>query len=136
MKKIYKSKISGLLLVLLILPISITSYQAIVDKNWWAFLFLLITSLFILHLFLTTDYTLDQNELYIRSGFIIHKRIAIKNISKIKKTNSWLSSPALSLDRIEVFYNQYDSTIISPKNKEDFALEIKKLNPEAEINLK
>jgi hypothetical protein len=43
-----------------------------------------------------------------------------------------MSSPALSLDRIEIFYNKFDSVIISPKNKADFVAELKSINPAIE----
>lgn len=43
-----------------------------------------------------------------------------------------LSSPALSLDRLEVFYNKFDSVIISPQNKEDFIVALQNINPAIE----
>lgn len=53
----------------------------------------------------------------IKSGVLISKTIKINDVYRIEKTNSILSSPALSLDRIEIFYGNQNSIIISPKEK-------------------
>jgi hypothetical protein len=47
-------------------------------------------------------------------------------------TAGLLCSPALSLDRIEIFYNKFDSVIASPENKADFVAELKSINPAIE----
>ena len=56
--------------------------------------------------------------------------IDIATITKIENTNSVLSAPALSMDRIEVFYNKYDSVVISPGDKAGFIARLKETNPE------
>ncbi|MEG0697900.1 MAG: PH domain-containing protein, partial [Algoriella sp.] len=63
-----------------------------------------------------------------KSGFLVNKKIDINSITKISKTNNPISSPALSLDRIEIFYNKYDSVIISPKNEQEFIQDLQKIN--------
>ena len=69
-------------------------------------------------LFFNIKYTLLNDELLIKSGFSTHS-IPLKDITHITPTNSTLSAPALSLDRIEITYNG-GSTVISPKDKQDF----------------
>jgi len=71
-------------------------------------------------MFMTTYYTIDGNKLYVKSGFIVNINIDISTITKIEPTNTVLSSPALSFDRLEVFYNKYDSVVISPGDNARF----------------
>ena len=54
---------------------------------------------------------------------------------KIEKTNSILSSPALSLDRIAIKFNKFDEVYISPKEKQAFVDDLIKINPAIEIKL-
>jgi hypothetical protein len=61
-------------------------------------------------------------------------KIDIKSIRKIYRTRNIISSPALSLDRIAIVYNQYDEVLISPINKEDFIEELMKINPNIIFN--
>jgi len=43
-------------------------------------------------------------------------------------TNSILSAPALSFDRIEIFYNRFDSIVISPGDNAAFIADLKEIN--------
>ncbi|QQL50678.1 PH domain-containing protein [Mucilaginibacter ginkgonis] len=76
-----------------------------------------------------TRYTIDGMNLNVRCGILINKNIDINTITRITENNGFLSAPALSSDRIEVFYNRYDSVVISPKNKKLFAEHLKQINP-------
>jgi len=53
-----------------------------------------------------------------------------KDIRKIEETNNPLSAPALSIDRLEIHFNKFDSLLISPKNKKDFIADLQQINPE------
>ncbi len=84
----------------------------------------------VMPLFLHTVYVIDGGLLKVHSGWIVKTDIEIAGIKEIKKTDSILSSPALSLsERIEIFYNKYDSIVISPENKADFIADLKAINP-------
>ena len=58
--------------------------------------------------------------------------VTINSIRKIKETNNPISSPAASLDRIEVFYGK-QSVIISPKQKTEFINHLLSINPRIEV---
>lgn len=49
------------------------------------------------------------------------------------ETKSPLSSPATSLDRLEIMYNKNESIIISPKDRTGFINELKTINPGIEV---
>ena len=72
----------------------------------------------------------------INSGFIYKQKINITSIKKISETNNLLASPAASLDRIAIYYNEKDLVIISPKDKIDFIDQLIKLNSKIKVVLK
>ena len=97
--------------------------------------FLLFVFAFILHLFLKTQYTIENNNLKIKCGLFSYKPIQIDDIKEISKTRNIISSPAPSFDRIEIKYGKFNEIIISPKNKFDFANELKNINPNIKNNI-
>ena len=103
---------------------------------WVGVLINLSVATFIFHMIISTDYTIKGSELIVRCGFFFNKAIKIESIRKIEQTRSIMSSPAISIDRIEVFFNRFDSIIISPKDKIRFVESLKALNADIEINLK
>ncbi len=76
-----------------------------------------------------TKYTITGTTLNVKSGLVINIDIDIEKIKKITPNNTVWSAPALSFDRIEIFYNTYDSVVISPQNKKDFIETLKQINP-------
>jgi hypothetical protein len=52
----------------------------------------------------------------------------------IAETHNPLSSPALSLDRIEIEFGAYDSVMISPKDKTGLITAITAINPNIVLN--
>lgn len=134
MKRFY-SKIGLEVVIPIGLIPGVTGTLMVIQKAWPAVAIILVTLLFIVHLLTTTFYQIEGSNLQIKSGFIVNKLIAIDSIRKIQKSNSLFSSPAASLDRLEVFYNKYDSVLISPKYKQEFLAELRKINPAIEINI-
>lgn len=94
----------------------------------------LLVALFVGWIWFGTGYTVTETELKIKSGPLRY-RIPIKSITKIRKTRNPLSSPALSLDRLEVKYGKYGRAIISPIDKKGFTNTIQEKNPEVEIDI-
>ena len=137
MKKVYQSKIGLELAIPLIVIFGTVLFLAINEKpSWLGVGFLLSIILFVVHTFMTTYYTIAGDHLIIRCGFLFNQTIDIKTIKKITETNNPMSSPAISLDRLEIKYAKFDSVLISPKLKREFIAEITSLNPDVEIQLK
>lgn len=133
---IYRSKI-GLGLVIPVIAIqAVVIVTAILHKDWWVLLGLTGIAAFVIHLFSTTYYQVDESVLKIRSGFLYNKSLPISSISKIEETFNPLSAPAISLDRLEVVYNGSDSVLISPKDKNGFITHLLKLNPSIALTLR
>jgi hypothetical protein len=137
MTKKYKSKI-GLELIIPFLAIWISILLlAKDDAAFWTMLIVLFPILlFTIHMFSTTNYIIEGNELIIKSGFLFNRSIDINAINKISKSYSIMSAPATSFDRLEIRFNTYDHVQISPKLRDDFIADIIATNPKVEIILK
>ncbi|EKU37969.1 MULTISPECIES: PH domain-containing protein [Acinetobacter] len=131
----FTSKIDWwLLLILIVVTVSIISkiYKAHhTDSLASNFSYLAIYSVIIFLIWLpvfNTYYVIDQNKLIIKS-IVFRWKINIDDITKIEETHNPLSSPALSLDRLKIYYfknGSMNSVMISPKDKEGFFQAINK----------
>lgn len=135
MKK-YKSKIGLELVIPIVVILGGTGASMTYNLIWQGLIVIVLVSVFIVHLFLTTEYTISERLVRIKSGFLYNKTVNIDSIRKITETYNPLSSPALSLDRLEIIYNKYDSILVSPKEKREFIQHITSINPNIVVNLK
>lgn len=131
--KTYKSEISWGMAIPLALVLLGPLILTIMGQNWPTILVMLLTCAFVFHIYSNTFYRITENELIVKSGFIVNINIPVDNIKSIKPSKSILSSPALSLDRLEVSYGKYDSVLISPKDRDSFLAELKEINPKIDI---
>lgn len=92
----------------------------------------LLLPLFVLWIWLTTYYVLEEKNLVIRFG-PFKKTIPVNSIKSVKKTMNPLSSPALSLKRLEIEYGQFDSVLISPEDRDEFIRILADRCPQAKI---
>jgi hypothetical protein len=67
----------------------------------------------------STMYVISGNELRISSG-PMKVLVPIDSISRIRRSNSPASSPALSLSRLEIHYGRFNEVLISPKDRRGF----------------
>ena len=76
-----------------------------------------------------TGYFVADQKIIVKIGPIIHCRIDIDKITDISKTNSWLSAPANSLNRLAI--KSYDKMLVmvSPKDQKLFIETLKSINP-------
>ncbi len=132
--KIYKSKVDWWLGLVLVYPI-FSSVASIIEGEWIGYIVIALCLLFIVFISKSTGYIISENHLIVKCMFIVNDKIEISKIRKIEKTNSILSSPALSLDRISIKFNKYDEVYISPKERQAFIDELLKINPEIESTI-
>jgi hypothetical protein len=132
--KIYKSKVDWWLGLVLVYPI-FRSVASIVEGEWIGYIGIVLCLLFIVFISKSTRYIISENHLIVKCMFIVNDKIEISKIRKIEKTNSILSSPALSLDRIAIKFNKYDEVYISPKERQNFLVDLLQINPNIEVNV-
>ncbi len=134
--KIYKSKIGLGIMGFIVIVIGGSSYFMIKDGIWLGLFINLLVLAFIVFIFNQTYYTIKGDILRVKCAFFINKSIEIKRITTITETNNPIGAPAASLDRLEISIDNYDSVVISPKQKYDFIDHLKKLNPKIIVTLK
>lgn len=131
MKK-YRTKI-GLELIGFIFIVFI--FMGFISADYWTAM--LITIIFVAIIFVFAlkgmAYKINDTVLTVQGSLMPDIKIEIDSIRKIVETNNPLSSPAGSLDRIEIFYNKFDSVIISPVETEEFLARLIKINPDIEV---
>lgn len=131
MTSIYTSKIDWWLLAILIgvAVASVFSTLSLIRTAGGlatAALTLLLGAALPVWLLLDTRYELSAETLRVRSG-PFRWTIAIADIRDVTPSNSPLSSPALSLDRLRISYGQGASLLISPADRQRFLEELAKL---------
>lgn len=136
MMKKYPSKISYGLVFFILTVLVGSTIPMILPPVWLGLIINLLVVAFVLHLFWSTYYTIDGTSLKIKSGFVVNKKIEIDTIKMISESNSIISAPAVSFDRLEIKYNKFDSIFISPRDKSEFISHITRLNPKIEVQYK
>jgi|SRR5699024_5672213 len=96
--------------------------------------FLIIISIYIFYGLNRVTYTIQKNELLISEQFFYYIKIPIQNIRKIEEIYSLLQLPTMTSNQgLEIYYNKFDSTMISPKLQEEFIKTLISINPKIEI---
>ncbi|MEO7444694.1 MAG: PH domain-containing protein [Ferruginibacter sp.] len=136
MYKKYPSRIGREIVYPLVIILGTLTAIMIFSKNSWPGLIMMaITTFFLVHTFRNTFYIIKDKTLIIHCGILYHSEIPIDSISKISETRNPLSSPAASLDRLDILYNKKTHVLISPLHKKEFIRDILGLNPAIEIIL-
>ena len=136
----FKSKISYSLAALFVaLFIAIIAIYVMMDVRWalkiMIFLPILPSIALVVDIYLHTYYTIEGATLYIKGGVLVNLKIPIRNITAISRSGSWLSSPALSTERIKIIYNKRSSVLISPESTEEFVNMLLTVNPAIAVNI-
>ncbi len=134
MNKKYRSRPDKMFLIVIGIPMLSMLTMMMFQKSLLGIIIATLTAAFVLYLIFNTWYTIEQDVLHVRCGFLYRKDIPIKAIKSIATSSSILSSPATSFDRLEIAFNQFDSVLISPENRQDFIESLKKINPTIIVN--
>jgi hypothetical protein len=117
------------------------------ESPWPTAIILIPLTIFIIWTAFATYYEINGGQLKIVAGPIRYT-INIHSIQSIKPTNNPLSSPALSMDRLEIQYSKTNKkgglqsnkslwssgmALISPKDKQKFIEELLKVNPNIDV---
>lgn len=124
MNRVYKSKVDIWLVVAVLL---LTLFPLLPMLRYDFSLSVFCANVFVLGLIMTLLYGIryiaDGKYLVVRYGFLFSRKFLIEDLVSIKSTNSIISAPAASLDRIELTFRA-NSIIISPKDKYAFIKDI------------
>ena len=132
----YPSKIGSGLVAFFVVTLGGIALLMAFQATWVGLDIIALVSAFIIHLFMTTYYQIEEKTLRVRCGILYDQRIDITQITSVSETNNPISSPATSLDRLEIRYEPHGSLIISPKDKKGFIQHLLTLQPNIEVRLK
>lgn len=113
------------------LPLLIGSVTA--SELWFIAIYCPLAIAFEAYIYTSTHYTISGDTLTVKS-ILLCEKININDITKISHTRTWLSAPALSLNRIELRYNRGHTIVISPRNESSFISQLRTINPSIEIH--
>lgn len=134
MNRIFYFKVDWWYYALIVLMGGLMVYQFWVKEILVAFLFMAITSFMIRMLTGMRYVVTSDDKLVIEYGLTFLKpiEIPVSEIIRIERKFNPLSSPALSMDRIEVYFRTdnagTNSVCISPKNREEMVKVLQKRN--------
>lgn len=134
MKK-HTSKIDSWFIWLVILVFVLTALLLAYEKMWGGVLAMLSVLCSVLAMLPMVRYYIGNKTLILKTAFY-RKEVEVSSIRKITALKNILSTPfATSFDRLEIFYNKYDSVIVSPKDKEVFIKDLLGINAEIEVKM-
>lgn len=108
-------------------------YEAKKDPNTLGIIVLIFTAILANYLILSIKYSVDHYKFYIKYGIFATTTIELKDIKRIEKTKSWISSPAPTIfGRVKVI-STFQDIIISPADYQEFKNIILKRNPNIEF---
>lgn len=138
----FRSKIDCLIGVLLIggsvwvIPLEIclalekgTVLQWVLSVFWTIFI------ICIYDVALNIRYVVDNDSVTVRCGRFVKQTYRIAEIVSIQRSNTIMSSPAASLDRIELITRKRQSIVISPYRRDEFIAALLAVNPAIEVAL-
>jgi Bacterial PH domain len=135
----YKSKKDTWLIVVIVASMLATVFAGaalilFAPEIWLRSIGLVIILAGLIPVLLTTpvSYTIDGYNLHVRGGYQ-HWTIPLQNILAVRPSSNWIASPALSMDRLEIEYKDWEGTsllLISPERTEQFLNELAGLDPE------
>lgn len=95
-------------------------------------LFTVPIAFFILWIWVRTGYLILDTKIKIMYGPLI-KIVNIHDVRTVRAKIDPFIDPALSMDKIEINYGQYETISISPKQKEKFIAKLLEKNPNIKI---
>lgn len=142
---VYRSKVDRWIFmsIAIVMIIAVVGVVVVTFKDgkivggFLSLLAMLVPTIFLIDLYRNTYYTIDDADrtLLVKGGILIKNKYDIDAITLVKKTNTKLNYPALSMDRIEIRFGKFSRVVVSPNDKEAFINHLKRLNSNFEINM-
>ena len=131
----FKSKVDTwyvlLMAVVVILSGSGAIRGAVQARRWWMVVALAAPAALMIWNWLSTSYVVTSEALAVRC-LLLRKTIPLGSVRTLRASRDMRSSPALSLDRIEVLADS-DSVLVSPKDQVGFIRAIRIAQPSVAI---
>ncbi len=126
---VYRSKIGAEILIPILAVLGTVTSVMLYNRVWIGMIICALVILFFVNIYTHTFYKITaDSRLIIKCGIIESFDINILEIEWVRRTREWLSSPALSTDRLEINYKG-GRVLISPKDMDKFILNLREINP-------
>lgn len=126
---VHRSKIGLEILIPTVLILGTVTTIVIIQAVWFGVIICGLVIMLLVNVYTGTTYKITTGKrLLIKCGILETYDIDIMEIEWIKKTHEITSSPALSIDRLEINYKG-GRVLISPRDKKKFMEDLKKVNP-------
>lgn len=133
---VFRSRVSVGLVIFLVAIFGFAFFTTLSAGAVPALVTLVPVVMLIVVLFASLRYIIDGNILYVRSiPFTRGTAYDLTKLKSISPSRTLLSSPALSLRRIKLDFGVGMPLIISPAAQDLFIDEIRRINPNVEVNL-
>lgn len=137
-KKVYRSRISGLLAGILLAIYTFSAMQMFANKIIAGAMVLAVTFLFVGLLLSGIHYVISGKTLHIKLWFISMGRIYVPDIVRISRSYNPISSPAASLKRLcldQKMAQRFPPVLISPVREAEFISDLKAINPDIKVEV-
>lgn len=128
----FHSKVDLLIIGPLMALIFYFLVMSLMQGHMMASIIVAMALLLVIHILLTTTYTIIGEQLHIRSSFIRKADIDIADIISLQETNDTKSAPANSMDRIRIIAKN-QTILVAPKRKHDFIDALTKINADIKL---
>lgn len=134
--KVYSSRVSVFMTCFVMLMMGYTGYVVYKSGDIVPVIVLALAFLFVLSIMLSIRYYVDAETktLKIKVCGLPSGTVDLTQVKRIYKSNSILSAPAASLNRICIDIKSGPDVLVSPRYQQDFLKEIKKINPDVMID--
>jgi hypothetical protein len=134
-KKKFKSRISGLLVVVILATLIPIAVIIITGKTYPGFYFLGGITLFFIFLIGGMRYIISGEKLCVKCGLVPGGSKKIKDIVSIKRSYNPLSSPAASFKRLSIHFKKGMFWLVSPVREKEFIEALKVVNPDIDVHI-
>ena len=135
MKTNFPSRRSPILIGLIVCVGALVTFNTFQEAWWLSSLFFLVFTA-IIRLLFSIRYEVEKDQLLIFSGIGKPLAIAIAEIRSVEASRSPISSPAASMERLEITYGKYDAVYISPDDRKGFIRALLNINPSIKVQLR
>jgi hypothetical protein len=132
---VFRSKLGPELVIPIIILLGSLALLFIVQQIWLGVAIIIIVAAFVFHTLFSTRYSVLGATLRIRCGIFFDETIDIVNIVSIKEIRNAMSSPAASLDRLEVRLLSNKTILISPADRTGFLNALTTINPRIDVTV-
>jgi hypothetical protein len=126
---VFRTGYAAWIVVATFLP-SVIGIVLLFTDPWFIGLLFLPVIIITFSIFFRTSYTIhDINQLTVVCGILYKKTFNVNDVESLRPSSNVISSPALSLKRLELKFKNKQTLLISPAQKEKFTEALLSINP-------